>query len=68
MQSKFSIYHGIKLEIRDQPRGTAVKFALSDSAAQGSQVWILGVDMALLGKPCRGRHPAYKVEEDGHGC
>ena len=24
--------------------------------------------MALLGKPCRGRHPTYKVEEDEHGC
>ena len=23
---------------------------------------------ALLTKPCCGRHPAYKVEEDGHGC
>ena len=23
---------------------------------------------ALLGKPCSGRHPTYKVEEDGHGC
>ena len=20
------------------------------------------------GKPCCGRHPTYKVEEDGHGC
>ena len=27
------------------------------------------VDMAPLGKkPCCGRHPTYKVEEDGHGC
>ena len=23
---------------------------------------------ALLIKPCCGRHPTYKVEEDGHGC
>ena len=30
-------------------------------------VWILGADMAPLGKPCCGRHPTYKVEEDGHG-
>ena len=36
-------------------------------AARGSPVRILGVDMALLGKPCCGRHPTYKVEEDGHG-
>ena len=45
-----------------------VKCACSASAAQGSPVGILGVDMALLGKPCCGRRPTYKVEEDGHGC
>ena len=27
-----------------------------------------GADMALLGKPCCGSRPTYKVEEDGHGC
>ena len=27
-----------------------------------------GVDSASLGKPCCGRHPMYKVEEDGNGC
>ena len=27
-----------------------------------------GEDMAPLGKPCCGRCPTYKVEEDGHGC
>ena len=40
--------------------GAAVKFACS-------LVWILGADMAPLGKPCCGRRPTYKVEEDGHG-
>ena len=35
---------------------------------QGSQVQIPGVDMAPLDKPCCGRHPTKKVEEDGHGC
>ena len=34
----------------------------------GSLVRILGSDMAPLGKPSCGRRPAYKVEEDGHGC
>ena len=36
--------------------------------AQGSQVKIPGADMAPLGKPCCGRSPMYKVEENGHGC
>ena len=48
--------------------GTEVKCACSALAAQGSPVWILGADMALLGMPCWGRCPTYKVEEDGHGC
>ena len=51
-----------------QPRSAAVKCACSASAAQGSQVRIRGVDMAPLGKPCCGRRPTYKVEEDEHGC
>ena len=45
------------------PRGTAVKCAHSALAARGSPVWIPDVDMALIGKPCCGRHPTYKVEE-----
>ena len=50
------------------PGGAAVKCARSASAARGSLVWILGVDTAPLDKPCCGRCPTYKVEEDGHGC
>ena len=53
---------------RGPPGGTAVKFARSASAAPGSSVWIPGADMVLLGTPCCGRRPTYKVEEDGHGC
>ena len=45
-----------------------VKFVRSASVARGSPVWIPGMDMALLDKPCCGRSPTYKVEEDGHGC
>ena len=40
----------------------------SASGARGSLLWILGADMAPLGKPCCGRRPTYEVEEDGHGC
>ena len=45
-----------------------VKCARSTLAAQGSLVQIPGAGTALLGKPCCGRHPTYKVEEGGHGC
>ena len=51
-----------------QPSGAAVEFTHSASAARGSPLWILGEDMAPLVKPCCGRRPTYKVEEDGHGC
>ena len=51
-----------------QPGGAAVKCAQSASAAQDLLVHIPVVDMALLGKPCGGRHPTCKVEEDGRGC
>ena len=52
-----------------RPGGAAVMFTRSTSEARGSPVWIPGVDMALLDKPCCGRHPTYKkVEEDGHEC
>ena len=54
------------LNSRGWPGGAAVKFAHFTSVAQGSLVRIPGVDMALLGKPCCGRRPTYKVEEDGH--
>ena len=45
-----------------------LKFTHSDSLARVLPVRIPGADMALLGKPCRGRRHTYKVEEDGHGC
>ena len=51
-----------------RPSGSAVKFTRSASAARGLPVRIPGADMAPLGKPCCGRHPTYKVEEEGHGC
>ena len=57
-----------ELDLRGWPSGAVVKFARSAVLAWGSLVRILGADMALLVKPCCGRHPTYKVEEDGHGC
>ena len=50
------------------PGGSAVKYTHSALAAKGSLVQIPGADMAPLGKPCCGRHPTYKVDEDGHEC
>ena len=47
---------------------TVVKFARTTSAAQGLLVRIPGTDLALLVKPCCGRRPTFKIEEDGHGC
>ena len=57
-----------KVSSQGRPGGAVVKFTRSASAARGSPVQILGVDMAPLGTPCCGRRPTYKVEEDGHGC
>ena len=63
------VVYGLKVgTIRGWPGGAAGKCIHSALAARGSPVQILDADMALLGKPCCGRHPTYKVEEDRHGC
>ena len=65
---KFSSIERLDKYLGGSPSGTAVKFASSASGAWvpkfGSQVRTC----APLGKPCCGRRPTYKVEEDGHGC
>ena len=43
-----------------------VKCAHPASVARGSPVQIPASDVAPLGKPCCGRRPTYKVEEDRH--
>ena len=50
-----------------QPDGVVFKFTSCVSSAQGSQVGILGVDLAPLIKPhCRGI--PHKMEEDWDRC
>ena len=58
----------LKIFFSGRPSGAAVKCPCSALVAGSSPVWIPGADMAPLGKPCCGRCPTYKVEEDGHGC
>ena len=53
--------------IGGQPGGVVVKFVCSALVAQGSQVQILGTDLALLVKPCCSSIP-HKIEEDWHRC
>ena len=55
------------MHCRGQPSGAVVKFACSASAAQDSQVWIPGADLALLVKPHCGGVP-HKIEKDWPIC
>ena len=66
IEQKYFIFK--KLYHWGQPGGTEVKCACSTLVAQDSPVWVPGADTARLGKPCYGRRPTYKVEEDGNGC
>ena len=61
--------HGVKNPMLGQPGGAAVKFACSAS----QQPRFTGSDPGCRHgtawqKPCCGRCPTYKVEEDGPGC
>ena len=61
----------ISIKIRLWPRGwpgvIVIKFTCSASVDWGSPAQVPGVDLAPLIKPCCGRRPTYKREEDGHG-
>ena len=60
--------HQKKFLLGGQPGGARVECVRSTLAAQGSPVWIAGVDLHTAFKACCGRPPTYKIEEDGHGC
>ena len=62
------IKQDMKKNLRGQPGGAAVKFACSASRAGVCQFRSRGRTYTLLVKPCCGRHPTHKVEENGHGC
>ena len=55
--SASSALSSLELEFREWPGGVVVQFACSTLAARGSQVQILGVDLALLIKACCGSVP-----------
>ena len=58
----------MKKNRKGQPGGAAVKFTHSGSVAQGSPVWIPGVDLdSGLSKHAVASIP-HKIEEDGHRC
>ena len=63
-----TLIYFLKTSYRGWPSGAAIKCAHSTLGALGWRVRILGADMALLIKPCCGRRPTYKLEEDGHRC
>ena len=66
MSSHF--FFNIKKYSQGLPGGVAVKFALSAWWSGVHQLRSQAWTYILLIKPCCGRHPTYKVEEDGHRC
>ena len=57
------------ISYRGQPGGTALKCTCSASRGPGFATSDPGCGHGTARqKPCCGRRPMYKVEEDGHGC
>ena len=50
------------------PSGIEVKFMLSVTVAQDSQVQILGADLCTVHQAMLWWHPTYKIEEAWHRC
>ena len=48
--------------------GVVVKLVCSTSEAQGSWVWIPGIDLHTTHQAMLTWHPTYKIEEDWHRC
>ena len=55
---------GNKTYVSGLASGTVVKLACSASAAWGSQVWILGVDLHAAHQAILRQHPTRNIEED----
>ena len=68
MEKETYVGWGIKKESASGQPGAVDTFTHSALAAWSSPVQIPGADLTLIVKPCCGRHPTYKVEEDGHRC
>ena len=56
---------GMKTDSQSWPGGIVVKFAHFASAAQGSQVWILGMNLHTARQAMLWQQPTYKIEEIG---
>ena len=63
----FSKYSIVIVDDGGQPSGVAVKFTLFASSAWGSQIQILGMDLALLIKSRCVSIP-HQIEEDWYRC
>ena len=57
-----------KTDFRGQLTGVVGKLTCSTLVAQGSQVWILAMDLHTAHQAMLWQHPTYKMEEYWHRC